>query len=96
MLSFIIPDILFVEFGLAHGEGRCKYASGDVYYGHFTAGQRCGKGTYTVHETGDVFEGLWFDDKRNGPGNWTRSGGESISVTYKDDCVLVPQNNQLN
>ena len=37
--------------------------NGDLYIGHWKAGQRCGYGVYTNRKNGSVYEGEWVDDK---------------------------------
>ena len=45
--------------GRAHGRGRCVYADGCVYTGHWAAGLRNGAGVISVPYAGAVVEGTW-------------------------------------
>lgn len=54
--------------GLAHGKGRAK--GRDTYEGEFKQGKKHGDGKY-VWPVGPIYQGSYFDDRRNGFGTLT-------------------------
>jgi len=53
---------------LRQGNGTYIFKSKDVYAGQFKDGLREGKGAYTFAATGEVFEGNFSNDAKNGRG----------------------------
>ena len=50
---------------MMEGKGEVKYANGDLYRGHFSAGKKHGQGAYE-RENGEQIQGTWENDRKNG------------------------------
>tara|TARA_B110000285_G_C14762897_1_gene440354 strand:+ start:233 stop:571 length:339 start_codon:yes stop_codon:yes gene_type:complete len=53
-----------------HGKGFEKFSNGDIFIGHFHKGRIQGKGKRIWKQTGEVYEGEWFQGLRHGVGSW--------------------------
>ena len=53
--------------------------------GYWSSGQRSGWGRQTNQRTGEVYEGAWSDDVRNGFGVVHFSNGDSFHGYFVDD-----------
>jgi len=71
------------EDGQLTGFGRCLFASGDSYAGHFKAGLRHGLGIYKW-ANGDQYDGAWVDNERNGLGIKTSADGSRYEGEFVD------------
>ena len=60
--------------GLCHGSGTLVRADGSSHVGSWVEGKRSGPGTETL-PNGDVFEGNFHDDAREGQGILRTAGG---------------------
>lgn len=61
------------ELGQPHGDGEEKqgvfhYPNGNLYFGNFDHGKRCGKGKMIYNKNGGVYEGNWENDRPHGHG----------------------------
>ena len=81
-----------------HGKDTVKYSNGDIYIGKVISGQRQRKGKmfyadsnlfnpikHLQHREGDVYEGRWKNNLRNGQGKYTWATGEVYEGKWKDD-----------
>jgi hypothetical protein len=66
--------------GLAEGVGKVvpNVAGGTSFEGNFVAGQRQGKGR-VVFFNGDIYDGMWLNDKRSGTGVYLYGSGSPWS-----------------
>ena len=68
----------------AQGEGKMKYANGDIYVGRWNKTLREGKGRLKT-KAGWTFEGAWKHDQRNGAGvHIDAAGGVMVGRWEKD------------
>ena len=61
--------------GQRHGFGFATLAKGHVYIGGWKDGAMCGVGIY-IHPNGDRFEGMFFENKPEGPGTHYEMGAD--------------------
>lgn len=89
----LVPEIDSVytgkcKKGFAHGKGMAIGI--DSYYGKFSKGYPCGKGTYTW-ANGDTYTGSWKEGKRDGEGSLTLKLQDRDSILdgmWKEDRYM--------
>lgn len=69
----------------AHGKATILYENGDFFEGYLEKALMHGKGKYYFKKTGNRFEGLWVDGKKEGPSNLYFSNGDKLEVSYIND-----------
>ena len=52
------------------------YDNGDMYIGDIVQGKKSGVGTLSYDKGSSVYEGEWFNDKRNGKGKQITKAGK--------------------
>lgn len=70
-----------------HGNGTIMYQNGDIYKGYFTYGKRRYKGVVTRPD-GYMFQGEYFNDKRNGIGTIYQAGEVVAEYKYTNDIPV--------
>ena len=61
------------------GRGTMHYASGNVYAGEWSRGNKCGYGKMSWRQPGEYYEGSWSDDHPDGH-------GEHVWLESRADC----------
>jgi hypothetical protein len=85
------PESLLIEgtfdgHALIAGPSKIQYPNGEVFEGRVNAqGKRDGPNGKHNYLNGDVYEGAWSHDHRNGKGKLTFADGGYFSGTFKDD-----------
>ena len=65
-------------------KGKYIYPEGDIYEGDLNeTGERHGNGKYTYKSSGDIYEGSWRENLKNGTGSFK---GEKYE--WKDDKLI--------
>uniref|UniRef100_A0A7S0TYP7 Uncharacterized protein n=2 Tax=Hemiselmis andersenii TaxID=464988 RepID=A0A7S0TYP7_HEMAN len=67
-----------------HGQGTATYLNGDRYDGEWSLGKRSGLGRY-AHGSGDVFEGMWSNERKHGLGVDTFADGRGYRGEFRDN-----------
>ena len=75
----------FFEKDKRHGKGCEKYSNGDVFIGQYRKGRIEGRGKRQWKETGETYEGEWYQGMRHGVGTWSHQVKENnLLVDPKD------------
>ena len=61
------------------GEGKCVWASGDVFEGSWCGGKHHGAGTFTWWKTGSAYTGAWDKGVIHGQGTMRYSSGSAYA-----------------
>ena len=61
-----------------YSAGKCRFADGSKYEGHWQAGKRHGQGM-CLHANGDQYKGGWQADAHHGQGLCVYASGDSYS-----------------
>ncbi|XP_056143031.1 histone-lysine N-methyltransferase SETD7 [Lampris incognitus] len=77
------------EDGLPHGFCTVTYSSSDRFEGHFTQGEKNGKGKFFFFD-GSTLEGFFVDDALQGQGIYTYEDGGVLHGTYVDGELNGP------
>ncbi|XP_013770375.1 histone-lysine N-methyltransferase SETD7 isoform X2 [Pundamilia nyererei] len=77
------------EDGQPHGFCTVTYSSSDRFEGHFTHGEKNGKGKFFFFD-GSTLEGFYVDDALQGQGVYTYEDGGVLNGTYVDGELNGP------
>ncbi|XP_043982095.1 histone-lysine N-methyltransferase SETD7 [Gambusia affinis] len=77
------------EDGQPHGVCTVTYSSSDRFEGHFTHGEKNGKGKFFFFD-GSTLEGFYVDDGLQGQGLYTHEDGSVLHGTYVDGELNGP------
>ncbi|CAL9697308.1 unnamed protein product [Knipowitschia caucasica] len=77
------------EDGLPHGFCTVTYSSCDRFEGHFTHGEKNGKGKFYFFD-GSTLEGHYVEDALQGQGVYTYEDGAQLCGTYADGELNGP------
>ncbi|XP_015817332.3 histone-lysine N-methyltransferase SETD7 [Nothobranchius furzeri] len=77
------------EDGQPHGFCTVTFSSGDHFEGHFTHGEKNGKGKFFFFD-GSTLEGFYVDDALQGQGVYTCEDGSVLNGTYVDGELNGP------
>ncbi|KAM9375981.1 histone-lysine N-methyltransferase SETD7 [Pholidichthys leucotaenia] len=77
------------EDGQPHGFCTVTYSSSDRFEGHFTHGEKNGKGKFFFFD-GSTLEGFYVDDALQGQGVYTYEDGAILNGTYVDGELNGP------
>ncbi|XP_054453979.1 histone-lysine N-methyltransferase SETD7 isoform X2 [Anoplopoma fimbria] len=72
-----------------HGFCTVTYSSSDRFEGHFTHGEKNGKGKFFFFD-GSALEGFYVDDALQGQGLYTYEDGSALRGTYVDGELNGP------
>ncbi|XP_026186866.1 histone-lysine N-methyltransferase SETD7 isoform X3 [Mastacembelus armatus] len=75
--------------GQPHGYCTVTYSSSDRFEGHFTHGEKNGKGKFFFFD-GSTLEGFYVDDALQGQGVYTYEDGGLLHGTYVDGELNGP------
>lgn len=56
-----------------------------MYIGEFVEGKRAGRGRYLYNAKGEIYDGEWSNDKRQGEGTVLNTKGEVCSGEFRAD-----------
>lgn len=78
-----------------HGEGRCTYANGDVYFGSWVHGQRHARDGTITYARGGSYAGGWARDQREGDGSLTLPDGRVANGMWAEGALVGEATLQL-
>ena len=77
------------------GNGYERYKNGDVYTGEFKGGRPFGKGRRKWADTGEVYDGDWYQGLRHGVGNWQLNHKKNAKKILKENYSGKFMNNHF-
>ena len=66
-----------------HGSGTFSYASGDIYEGEWSGGEKQGEGKYFFKDSGSTFQGKW-EEGSFVSGKWVYKDGSTFDGGLED------------